>query len=233
MCGRFTDMFTWEEIYRYYSLIGETPTNWGPDFNVCPTDEVGLVVPRDCRRGFERMRWGLIPRWWPRALKELRLATFNARAETVRRNPIFREAFKDSRSLMPVSGYYEWHDANPADKKEKPQPYYFTRRDGNLMTAAALCDSWRDRSENRTIRSCTMIITEPNVFVGQIHDRMPVVLEKVDFDQWMFGTPDQAAELLKPAGEDVLKRWPVSKRINSSRTPKDDSALIDPVHLAM
>ena len=74
-----------------YSLIGETPTNWGPSFNVCPTDEVGVVVARDGKRGFERMRWGLIPRWWSKPLKELRLATFNARAETARTKPFFRE----------------------------------------------------------------------------------------------------------------------------------------------
>ena len=86
-----------------YSLIGETPTNWGPSFNVCPTDEVGVVVARDGTRGFERMRWGLIPRWWSQPLKELRLATFNARAETARTKPFFREAFKDARCLMPVS----------------------------------------------------------------------------------------------------------------------------------
>ena len=40
------------------------------------------------------------------------------------------DAFKRTRCLIPASGYYEWHYANPDDKKEKPQPYYFTRRDG-------------------------------------------------------------------------------------------------------
>jgi putative SOS response-associated peptidase YedK len=232
MCGRFTDMYTWEEVYRYYQLIGETPTNWGPNFNVCPTDPAGVVVPREGKRGFERMRWGLIPRWWSKPLKELRLATFNARAETVRTKPFFREAFKDGRCLMPVSGYYEWHYANPADKKEKPQPYYFTRRDGGLMTIAALMDTWRDKVENRTVKSCTMIITEPNAFVGEVHDRMPVVLDPHDFDQWMYGTPDEAAQLMKPSADDVLQKWPVSKRINSSRTPGDDPTLIEEVALA-
>ena len=135
------------------------------------------------------MRWGLIPRWWSKPVRELRLTTFNARAETVRTKPLFREAFKDARCLMPVSGYYEWHYQNPDDKKEKPQPYYFTRRDGGLMTIAALCDTWRDKAEGRTIRSSAMMITEPNKFVAEVHDRMPVVLEQSDFDQWITAHP--------------------------------------------
>ena len=94
MCGRFTDLYTWDEIYAYYSFIGETPTNWGPDFNVCPTDPVGAVLLRDGKRKFERMRWGLVPYWWSKPLKQLGLSTFNARAETVESKPFFRDAFK-------------------------------------------------------------------------------------------------------------------------------------------
>ncbi|MEJ0076812.1 MAG: SOS response-associated peptidase [Alphaproteobacteria bacterium] len=229
MCGRFTDLYTWDEIHAFYSLIGETPTNWGPNYNVCPTDPAGVILLRDGKRAFERMRWGLIPGWWSKPLKELRVTTFNARAETVRTKPFFREAFKRSRCLMPVSGYYEWHYENPDDKKEKPQPYYFTRRDGSVMTIAALCDTWRNKAENTNVRSCTMVITEPNKFVAEVHDRMPVVLESSQFDQWMNGTPDEAASLMRPASETILQKWPVSKRINSSRTPGDDPTLIEPV----
>ncbi len=227
MCGRFTDLYTWDEIYAYYAMIDELARNWPGSYNVCPTDEVGVVTKE---RKFERMRWGLVPRWWSKSLKEsARLASFNARAETVRTKPFFRDAFKTGRCLMPITGYYEWHWNNPDDKKEKPQPWYFTRKDGGLMTVAALCESWKDGAENQTIKSCAMVITEPNKFVAEVHDRMPVVLEKSQFDQWMNGTPDEAAELMKPAPEDMLQKWPVSKRINSSRTPKDDPTLIEEV----
>ena len=81
----------------------------------------------------------------------------------------------------------------------------FTLRDGPVMTIAALCETWHDRAENQTIRSCAVVITEPNAFVAEVHDRMPVVLEPHQFDQWMNGTPDKAAELMKPAAEDVLR----------------------------
>jgi putative SOS response-associated peptidase YedK len=65
-------------------------------------------------------------------------------------------------------------------------------------------------------KSCAMVITEPNEFVAEVHDRVPVVLEKHQLDQWMNGTPDQAAELMKPAPEDALRKWPVSKRIKGA-----------------
>ena len=72
-----------------------------------------------------------------------------------------------------------------------------------------------------------MIITEPNKFVAEVHDRMPVLLDEIDFKPWLSGKG--GLELLKPAAEDALQRWPVSKRVNSSRAPDDDPTLIDKV----
>jgi len=81
------------------------------------------------------MRWGLVPYWWSKSLKKLRLATFNARAETVATKPMFRDAFKSKRCLLPATGYYEWQHI-PGVKQ--PQPWYFTRRDGQPITFATL-----------------------------------------------------------------------------------------------
>jgi putative SOS response-associated peptidase YedK len=74
-----------------------------------------------------------------------------------------------------------------------------------------------------------MIITEPNEFVAEVHDRMPVLLADKDFGPWLSGKA--GFELLKPALNDILQRWPVSKRVNSSRAPADDQTLIDPIFL--
>ena len=171
------------------------------------------------------MRWGLIPSWWSKPLKELRLATFNARAETVTEKPFFRGAFKRNRCLIPVSGYYEWQDT-PSGK----QPWYFTARDGSpALTIAGLWDEWHDRANGETLKSSTMIITEPNSFVAEVHDRMPVLLNEKDHEPRLSGSA--GTELLRPAAEDLLQRWPVSKRVNSSRAPDDDPTLIEPVSL--
>jgi putative SOS response-associated peptidase YedK len=106
------------------------------------------------------------------------------------------------------------------------QPWYFTRADGEPMTFAGLWDEWKDKATNDVLKSCTMLITAPNDFVAEVHDRMPVVLESKDFASWL---KDGGSMLLKPAEHDVLQRWPVSRRVNSSRAPTDDPSLIDRV----
>jgi putative SOS response-associated peptidase YedK len=227
MCGRFTVKMTWAEIVALYKLtLDRPPHNLPPSYNVCPTDPIDVVTQQDGKRDFVRMRWGLVPRWWSKPIKELRAATFNARAETVETKPFFRDAFKRTRCLIPVSGYYEWQDT-PGGK----QPWYFTARDGSpVLTTAGLWDEWRDRASGEILKSCTMLITGANGFVAQVHDRMPVLLAEKDFEPLLTG--EAGVELLSPAPDDMLQRWAVSKRVNSSKAPADDPTLIDRIDLS-
>jgi putative SOS response-associated peptidase YedK len=87
----------------------------------------------------------------------------------------------------------------------------------------------RDRTSGETLKSCTMIITEPNAFVSEVHDSMPMLLAEDQFEPRLSGAA--GVELLKPAPDDMLQRWPVSKRLNSSRAPADDPTLIEPISL--
>jgi putative SOS response-associated peptidase YedK len=222
MCERFTYKLTWPEIVKLYRISLDTPArNTQSRYNICPTTQIDTVIGRGARV-IVPMRWGIIPSWWSKPLKEIKLATFNARVETIREKPMFRRAFQRTRCLIPASGYYEWHDT-----PEGKQPYYFTRRDGAPITIAGLWDEWRDRQAGETIRSCAMIITEANEFVGELHDRMPVILEPEQFEAWLTGAA--GLELLKSAGNDVLQCCPVSRRVNSSRAPDDDANLIEAV----
>ena len=79
------------------------------------------------------------------------------------------------------------------------------------------------------LKSCTMIICEPNDSVAEIHDRMPVLLAQDDIEPWLTGAA--GIELLKPAPNDLLRKWPVSKRVNSSRASDDDPTLIEEVEM--
>jgi putative SOS response-associated peptidase YedK len=227
MCGRFTVKATWAELVALYRLtMAAPPHNLRPRYNVCPTDPVDTVIEEEGRRELVPMRWGLIPRWWSKTIKDVKMATFNARAETVEAKPFFRDAFKRTRCLIPVAGYYEWQDT-PGGK----QPWYFTARDGSpLLTAAGLWDEWKDRQTGERLKSCTMIITAPNDFVAEVHDRMPVLLTEEQFAPWLSG--EAGMEYLKPAPNDYLQRSPVSKRVNSSKADADDPTLIEPVGLA-
>jgi putative SOS response-associated peptidase YedK len=203
--------------------LDQPPQNTRARYNVCPTTTIDTIISLDGNRRLVPMRWGLVPSWWSKPIKELKLATFNARAETVTTKPFFRGPFKRNRCLIPVSGYYEWQDT-PGGK----QPWYFTAADGSpVLTIAGLWDEWRDKSSGETLKSCTMIITEPNSIVAEVHDRMPVLLGERDYESWLSG--EAGTELLKPAAEDFLQRRPVSKRVNSSRAPDDDPTLIEGV----
>jgi putative SOS response-associated peptidase YedK len=104
-------------------------------------------------------------------------------------------------------------------------------RDGSpLLTVAGLWDEWKNRETGEQLKSCTMIVGEPNEFASDIHDRMPVFLTEQQYAPWLSG--DAGAEYLKPAPNDYLQRWPVSKRVNSSKANADDPRLIESIQPA-
>ena len=221
MCGRFTRKYTWRELVELYRLTSPA-SNLEPRYNICPTTQIDAVIERDGKRELRSMRWGLVPAWWSKPLKELKLATFNARVETVAEKPFFRSAFRRGRCIIHASGYYEWQDT-----PEGKQPYYFTARDGApVLSIAGLWDEWKDKAKGDTLSSCAMIICPANDFVGEVHDRMPVLLQPTQFAAWLTGAA--GLDILKPAANDALRRWPVSRRVNSSRASDDDQTLVQP-----
>ena len=223
MCGRFTARYTWIEVRDFLRLTQpKPPSNLPPRYNICPTDEIGVVLEHNGVRGLMTMRWGLVPAWWTKQSKQTP-ATFNARAETVATKPMFRDAYQRHRCIIPASGYYEWKPTS-----EGKQPYYFTPRDGSpLLAMAGIWDKWHDTETGKPLFSCSLIITDANDFVRDIHDRMPALLETDQFTLWLSGVA--GTEILKPAPNDLLRMWPVSMRVNSSRAPEDDATLIEPL----
>jgi putative SOS response-associated peptidase YedK len=205
MCGRFTQHYTWREIHELYGLVGAA-RNIEPRYNIAPTTNIDTIISTAEGLQFAPMRWGLIPAWWKKTAKEAP-ATFNARAEGVAEEPIFRSAFKSRRCLIPASGYYEWK--NTEGKKE---PFYITAIDGTVLTIAGLHEVWKEPGGD-ALRSCTMIVTAADDFMAPIHDRMPVLLSAHQFPAWLSG--DAGTEILKPALEGVLKAAAVSPMVNA------------------
>src|SRR4029079_960673 len=111
----------------------------------------------------------------------------------------------------------------------KKQPFYFTRVDEKVMTIAAVHDRWVDPGTKEAVRCCAMLIGAANDLVSDIHDRMPVLLEPEQFDQWERGDPKDALALMQPARQGILQRHAVSARGNSSKADKDDATLIEAV----
>ena len=204
MCGRFTQAYTWQELADLYRLAAP-PIHLQRRYNIAPTAAIDVVVAGGGGQ-FElvRMRWGLIPSWWGNSAEELP-ATFNARAETVASKPMFRAAFERNRCVIPASGYYEWKPT-----RNGKQPYYISARDGAILSFAGLWDEWHDIEIGETIRSCAIIVTGANALTRPVHEQMPAVLKR--FEPWLAGIA--GAEVLKPAPEDMLQMWPVSRRVN-------------------
>jgi putative SOS response-associated peptidase YedK len=121
-----------------------------------------------------------------------------------------------------MSGYYEWQNA--ASGK---QPWYFTARDDSPLTAAGIWDWWKNSETGEMLLSCSMIITEPNAYVAEVHDRMPVLLMQEQFEPWL--KCEAGDEYLKPAPDDLLQKWPVSQRVNSSKASTEDPSLIEKI----
>ena len=167
------------------------------------------------------MRWGLIPYWWKKPVKQLP-ATFDARAEGIATKPMFRDAFKRHRCIIPASGYYEW-----ITKVDGKQPFFISAVDGGALSFAGLWDRWKNPETVEIVTSCTIIVTDANAFTRPIHDRMPVILDRTDFKAWLNGAA--GAELLRPAADECVRVWPVSRRVNKTGNGDDDPSLADEV----
>jgi putative SOS response-associated peptidase YedK len=193
-------------------------------FNVPPTEKIMVVTFKNGERIAEEMRWGLIPSW----AKELPdYPTHNARADSIDTKATFRGAWRrGQRCLVVHGGFYEWRRS-----KTSKQAYAVGMADDSNMVCAGLWDEWLS-PDGELIRSCTIITTEPNSLIAEIHDRMPVILDKTDWAKWLGEESVTNAELLamlKPYPSEKMKMWPVDKRVNS--VVNDDPDLIKPVQI--
>jgi putative SOS response-associated peptidase YedK len=218
MCGRFTQAYSWAELREWFDLTNPAAPNLRPGYNLSPTQQVGVIVPGAAGLEYRQMRWGLVPSWWRKPLKEVP-STFNARAEGIEAKPMFRAAFRQRRCIVPVSGFYEW-----TGPKADRQPHYITLQDGHPMALAGLWEHWLNPEDGADMPSCTVIVTAANGFMSQLHDRMPVVIGRDDVDGWL---TVGGRQWLRPCPDGWLQQWPVAKAVNSSRY--GDPASIEPL----
>lgn len=225
MCGRFTQNYTWAEVHAFLNLLG-APRNLRPRYNIAPTTSVDVLrLDAEGRRELVSMRWGLVPFFWKKGLRDVP-ATFNARAETVAEKPMFRDAFKKRRAVIPASGFFEWKGA-----KGDKTPHLFSAADGSPVLAfAGLWDRWRDPASGEDLLSCTIIVSGASAWMAPYHDRMPVLLGRDDIESWLDGS--LGADALKPAAEHALREWTVSRRVNRAGEGDDDPQLVEPAQAA-
>jgi len=226
MCGRFTQQRPSAELAALFAAddLAATP---GGRFNLAPQQSGLVVVERpDEGRALAAYRWGLVPTWAKDAKIGNRL--INARAETVATTAAFRSAFQKRRCLVPADAFYEWERVAESIR----QPNLIRRADGEPMAFAGLWSPWRDPAdpESEWLRTFTIVTTTANATLAPIHDRMPVILSAADWGAWLDpAAPDPAAPdpaallgLLRPAPDDLLIRYPVTKRVNNARNEGPD-----------
>jgi putative SOS response-associated peptidase YedK len=149
MCGRYA-LYGPKSRSRYEQAYFKGLEQYPDRYNVAPTDVMPIVRLVDGEPNITPARWGLIP-YWAKDIK-IGFSTINARAETIAKKPAFREAYEKRRCLVPGSGYYEW-----AKHPNGKRPYYFTSRDGELLTFAGLWEKWKPK-EGEPIISYTIIV---------------------------------------------------------------------------
>jgi putative SOS response-associated peptidase YedK len=230
MCARYT-LRTSAKIIRDLFEIDEVPEM--PDrFNIAPTQEVpGITESRDGERRVRMLRWGLIPRWANNI--NIGVQMINAKAETLAEKSAFRNAFESRRCLIPADGFFEWKTifpeapqqslfgGEPQPSKEKPrkQPYHFTMRNGAPFAFAGLWEKWSD-PQQRLVESFTIITTEPNELMAELHDRMPVILHREDYAIWLSRDEQnliKLGQLLKPYPANEMKKVAVNPVVGNPR----------------
>src|SRR5258708_2260370 len=141
MCGRFFQRYTWGDGQKLYDFPDGPARNLQAPSQRSPPHPVGVVkLSTWCRRELVSMRWGLVPWWWKKPLKQVP-ASFNARAESVADKPMFRDAFRRNRCVIPPSGYYEW-----LKRPDGKQPYFISAADCGVLSFAwffAKCENTR------------------------------------------------------------------------------------------
>ena len=213
MCGRFAMTLPSKKAMARFNIKEEI--DLAPRHNIAPSQHVAVVRAAEPKQNeLVMMRWGLIPSWAKEENSGYKM--INAKAETVAEKPAFKAAFKKHRCLIPASGFYEWKAEGTAR-----QPYFIRMKDESLFGFAGLWERWEGKAGN-AIESVTIITTEANSLIGEIHDRMPVIIGRKNYNLWLNPEPlsSDNMNLLNPFDPDQLTLYPVSKTVNN---PKNDT----------
>lgn len=211
MCGRFTITLEPAFFQKEFEL-GKMPSEWQPRYNVAPSQNIPVILDTKSR-DVHMLRWGLIPPWAKDPSIGQRM--INARAETIREKPSFRNAFTQRRCLIVADGFYEWQKQE--SQKTPKVPFRFTLKDERPFAFAGLWEQWRS-PDNEQIRSCTIITCEPNDLVARMHNRMPVIFNSKNCWEWLTDHPaDELSNLLIPYPSEEMHAYPVGLWVNNPR----------------
>jgi len=209
MCGRYRlkdpkRAFAWLEV--------APPGDFPPRFNIAPAQRIPVVTAPG---RLEAMTWGIVPAWAGESSKAL----INARSETIREKRTFKAAFAHRRCLVPADGFYEWRSIEQAGRR----PYFISLHGDAPFAMAGI---WETGEE---LPRCCLITTSANSLVKPIHDRMPVIVRREDWSDWL--SPAALADpgfqrIITPYAPGEMIALPVSPLVNSAKI--DDPRCCEP-----
>lgn len=223
MCGRYALSRGAEDLALEFNAGEISPRVLPANWNISPTTEVYFVASDDAagiRRKISTGLWGLIPSWSKDASGASH--TINARVETVGDKPSFRSAFRSRRCIIPADGYYEW--ATAMGRYSPKQPFYISNSNGTSLAMAGIFEEWVNPRDGKRITSAAILTREAVGEISTIHTRMPVILPRERWSQWLssqrISEPEvptylSLLEMESPAAG--LTFHPVSTVINSAR----------------
>ncbi len=227
MCGRYVPPEV-GDMERYWGLTHrQSVTALVKRFNVAPTSQVPVIF-RDPDGSLSLLdaRWGLVPFWWSQ--EKLPPMTFNARSEEAAKKPMWRDALKSKRCIMPAYGWYEWNEKEVVRKvKGRPvyQPYYHYSPNTDVIAIAALWSRF-DRSGSDPMLSCALMTKEAAPSVADVHHRMPVILKPEQFDAWLNPTtPASEIQAIIADSRTDFEHYAVTTEVTNARN--DYAALLD------
>jgi putative SOS response-associated peptidase YedK len=222
MCGRFALSIAPTQFQRLFGCA--PPEGLVARWNVTPD---GLIVVVRAGEGGAReavfARWGLLGPWMKEASDPGR--QINARVETAAEKPMFRDALRRGRCLIPASGFYEWQKAGSGPS----QPFFIGLESGEPFAFAGL---WRASrlADGTVLATCAILTTAASPLLKPIHHRMPVILPAASQDLWLdpaVRDPGLLQALLSPRPDAELAAHTVGRAVNNPRN--DGSALAEPV----
>jgi putative SOS response-associated peptidase YedK len=211
MCGRFTLFTDFPILQERFDFDNEIEVR--PRYNIAPSQDILTVVNDGDKNKAGLLKWGLVPVWAKD--KKIGYKMINARGETVNEKPSFKRLLKRRRCLIVADSFYEWKKT-----EEGKQPLRIKLKNDEPFGFAGLWDRWEQDGEE--INSCTIITTKPNSLMEEIHDRMPVILNKESESIWLDRTIDESEylkRLLSPFDSEQMEAFKVSTLVNS---PKND-----------
>ena len=210
MCGRYVQTSPADALATRFAARLPEGLAWTPRWNVAPGTRAPLVRDGDSGPVLALHFWGLRPSWSRDAAG---LRPINARAEGIGGKPMFREALKRRRALVPADGFYEWK----VEGRGKT-PWLFRLAGGGPFALAGLWERF-EAPGTEPFESFAIVTTEANELVRPVHARMPVLLDAETEALWRRPGPLDPTELdrcLAPFDASAMEAWPVSTWVNAA-----------------